>query len=50
MPNADASLVETCPAEHATVRVSAPTLEDAYLWHTADADGPTVPAVMEPKP
>ncbi|RMH30480.1 MAG: ABC transporter ATP-binding protein [Planctomycetota bacterium] len=36
VPNADASLVESCPVDHATVRVSAPTLEDAYLWHTAD--------------
>lgn len=36
VPDASASLVETCPVDHATVRVSAPTLEDANLWHTAD--------------
>lgn len=33
--DAGAGLVESCPVEHATVRLSAPTLEDAYLWHTA---------------
>lgn len=40
-PHAEASLIESCPMELATVRVGAPTLEDAYLWHTAGAgDGP----------
>lgn len=36
IPNADARLIDSCPMDHATIRVSAPTLEDAYLWHTAD--------------
>jgi len=36
IPNASAALIDTCPMDHAAVRVSAPTLEDAYLWHTAD--------------
>jgi ABC-2 type transport system ATP-binding protein len=36
IPDATASLLDTCPMDHATIRVSAPTLEDAYLWHTAD--------------
>ncbi len=43
VPNADASLVETCPVDLATVRVSAPTLEDAYLWHTADTHSSAEP-------
>lgn len=36
IPNASTSLVDTCPMEYATIRVSTPTIEDAYLWHTAD--------------
>lgn len=38
VPNASADLIESCPMDHATVRISAPTLEDAYLWHTAGAE------------
>lgn len=36
VPDADASLIDTCPTDHATLRIAAPSLEDAYLWHTAD--------------
>lgn len=39
VPNATTNLIETCPMDHATIRISAPTLEDAYLWHTADETG-----------
>ncbi len=36
IPNADARLIDTCPMDHATISLGAPTLEDAYLWHTAE--------------
>lgn len=36
VPDAEAALIESCPMDHASVRVAAPTLEDAYLWHTAE--------------
>lgn len=36
IPDADATLIDTCPTDHASLRIAAPTLEDAYLWHTAE--------------
>ncbi|MCC5822555.1 MAG: ABC transporter ATP-binding protein [Phycisphaerales bacterium] len=36
VPDAHLGLIETCPMDLATVRIAAPTLEDVYLWHTAD--------------
>lgn len=36
IPDADAALIDTCPTDHASLRIAAPTLEDAYLWHTAE--------------
>lgn len=41
VPDADAALIDSCPMHLATVRLAAPTLEDAYLWHTAGAGVPS---------
>ncbi len=35
VPDADSSLIDACPTAHAILRIAAPSLEDAYLWHTA---------------
>jgi len=36
IPGAESSLLDSCPTDHASLRIAAPTLEDAYLWHTAE--------------
>ena len=38
-PDAAPDLIESCPRDAASVRIGAPTLEDAYLWHTAATGG-----------
>lgn len=44
--HARTALIDTCPMDTATLRLSAPTLEDVYLWHTADPE--SAPAGVSP--
>tara|TARA_R110000782_G_scaffold54637_8_gene115499 strand:+ start:39250 stop:40152 length:903 start_codon:yes stop_codon:yes gene_type:complete len=43
--HARTDLIQACPMDAATLRLSAPSLEDVYLWHTADAESPAPEAV-----